>query len=154
MGSWLTHLKGIVGNLAEWDLTCLGAKPISACWFRGQKFPQLPRQGRAVTHPRAARKGPLKRKSFSHVRLSETPWTVAHQAPLFMGFSRPEYWCGQPFASPGDLLNPGMEPRSPTLQVDSLPSEPPGKPPERVPCQGPKGKFLYQSPSTCGAGQG
>ena len=44
-----------------------------------------------------------------------------------MGFSRPEYW-EEPFPSPGDLPNPGIEPRSPTLQVDSLPAEPPGKP--------------------------
>ena len=43
-------------------------------------------------------------------------------------FSRPEHWSGQPFPSPGDLPNPGIEPRSPVLQADSLPSEPPGKP--------------------------
>ena len=42
--------------------------------------------------------------------------------------SRPEYWSGQPFPSPGDLPNPGIEPRSPALQVDALPAEPPGKP--------------------------
>ena len=45
-----------------------------------------------------------------------------------MEFSRPEYWIGQPIPSPGDLPNPGIEPRSPTLQVDCLPAEPPGKP--------------------------
>ena len=45
-----------------------------------------------------------------------------------MEFSRPEYWSGQPFPSPGDRLNPGIEPRSPTLQADSLPAEPPEKP--------------------------
>ena len=45
-----------------------------------------------------------------------------------MGFSRPEYWSGQPFPSLGDPPNPGIEPRSPTLQVGSLPAEPPGKP--------------------------
>ena len=44
-----------------------------------------------------------------------------------MEFSRPEYWSGEPFPSPGDLPNPGIEPRSPTLQVDSLPAEPQGK---------------------------
>ena len=44
-----------------------------------------------------------------------------------MGFSRQEYWSGQPFPSPGDLLDPGIEPSSPTLQADSLPMEPPGK---------------------------
>ena len=57
-----------------------------------------------------------------------TPWTVAHQAPLPMGFSRQEYWSGEPFPSPGDLIDPGMEPGSPALQADSLPSEPPGSP--------------------------
>ena len=45
-----------------------------------------------------------------------------------MEFSRPEYWSGEPFSSPGDLPNPGVKPRSPALQVDSLPAEPQGKP--------------------------
>jgi len=45
-----------------------------------------------------------------------------------MGFSRQEYWSGLPFPSPGDLPNPGIKPRSPALQTDALPSEPPGKP--------------------------
>ena len=58
---------------------------------------------------------------------SVTPWTVAHQAPPSMGFSRQGYWSGLPFPSPGDLPDPGIEPRSPTLQADSLPSEPPRK---------------------------
>ena len=52
------------------------------------------------------------------------PWTVARQAPLSMGFSRQEYWNGLPFPSPGDLPNPGIEPRSPALQAESLPTEP------------------------------
>ena len=51
---------------------------------------------------------------------SATPWTVAHQAPLSMGFSRQEYWSGLPFPFPWDLPNPGIEPRSPALQVNSL----------------------------------
>ena len=55
------------------------------------------------------------------------PWTVAHQAPLSMEFSRQEYWTGLPFPSPGDLPDPGIEPRFSALQADSLPSEPPGK---------------------------
>ena len=46
-----------------------------------------------------------------------TPWTVACQAPLSMGFSRQDYWSGLPFPSPGDLPNPGIEPRSPVLQA-------------------------------------
>ena len=58
---------------------------------------------------------------------SVTSWTVACQASLSMGFSRQEYWYGLPFPPPGDLPNPGIGPRSPALQADSLPSEPPGK---------------------------
>jgi len=57
-----------------------------------------------------------------------TLWTVAHQAPLSMGFSRQEYWSGLPFPSPGDLPDPGIKPRSPALQADTLTSEPRGKP--------------------------
>ena len=66
--------------------------------------------------------------SLSRVRLFATPWTVVYQAPPSVGFSRQEYWSGLPFPSPGDLPNPGIEPRSPTLLADSLTSEPPGKP--------------------------
>ena len=53
---------------------------------------------------------------------------VAHKAPLSMGFPRQEYWSGLPFPSLGDLPNPGIEPRSPELQADSLPTELQGKP--------------------------
>ena len=67
-------------------------------------------------------------QSLSCVRLFTTPWTVAFQAPMSMGFSRQEHWSGLPCLPPGHLPNPGIEPRSPALQVDSLPSEPPGKP--------------------------
>ena len=56
------------------------------------------------------------------------PWTIAHQAPLSMGFSRQEYQSGLSFPSPGDLPNPGIKPWSPALQADSLLSEPPGEP--------------------------
>ena len=56
------------------------------------------------------------------------PWTVDHQAPLYVGFSRQEYYSGVPFPSPGDLPNPGIELRPSALQVDSLPTELPGKP--------------------------
>ena len=66
-------------------------------------------------------------KSLSRVRLFATLWTVAYQASLSMGFSRQEYWSGLPFPSPGDLPDPGIEPRSPTLEADALTSEPPGK---------------------------
>ena len=53
-----------------------------------------------------------------------TPWTVAHQAPLSMGFSRQEYWSGLPFPSLGDLPDPGIKPGSPAWQADSLSSVP------------------------------
>ena len=66
----------------------------------------------------------VKVKSLSRVRLFMTPWSVAYQAPQSMGFSKQEYWSGLPFPFPGDLSNPGIEPGSPTLQVDALPSEP------------------------------
>ena len=59
--------------------------------------------------------GEVKVKSHSRVQLFATPWTLAYQAPLSVGFSRQEYWSGLPFPSPGDLLDPGIEPRSPTL---------------------------------------
>ena len=71
-----------------------------------------------------------KYESESHSVLSDsaTLWTVAHQAPLPMGFSRLEYWSGLPFPSPGDLPGPEIEPRSPALQADALLSELLGKP--------------------------
>ena len=61
------------------------------------------------------------------VQLFVTPWTVSCQAPLSMEFPRQEYWSGLPFPFPGDLPNPEIKPGSPALQVDSLPSKPPGK---------------------------
>ena len=67
-------------------------------------------------------------KLFRRLQLFAIPWTVAYQAPPSMEFSRQEYWSGLPFPSPGDLPDPGIEPRSPTLQADALPSELPGKP--------------------------
>ena len=63
-------------------------------------------------------------KSLSPVQLFATPWTVAYQAFPSMGFSRPEYWSGLPFPSPGDLPNPEIEPGSPALEADALTSEP------------------------------
>ena len=56
------------------------------------------------------------------------PWTVPHQAPPSMGFTRQECWKGVPFPSPGDLPDPGIKTGSPTFQADALTSEPPGKP--------------------------
>ena len=91
--------------------------------------------GRSLnTTPRAAPLNPtskewkvkVKVKSLSHVWLFGIPWTVVYQASLSMGFSKQEYWSGLPFPSPGDLPDPGIEPRFPALQADTLPSEPPG----------------------------
>ena len=65
--------------------------------------------------------------SCSVMSNSAIPWTVAHQAPLSMGILQAEYWSGLPWLPPGDLPNPGIKPRSPALQADPLPSEPPGK---------------------------
>ena len=67
-------------------------------------------------------------KWLSRVRLFATLWTVAHQGPPSMGFSRQEYWSELPFPSPGDLPDPWIKLSSPTLQADALTSEPPGKP--------------------------
>ena len=70
-------------------------------------------------------------ESLSCVRHFATPWTVAFQVPLSMEFSRQEYWSGLPFPSPGDLLGPGIKPRSPVspaLQADSLPPALTGSP--------------------------
>ena len=68
---------------------------------------------------------------LNYVQLFATPWTVACQAPLFMGFYRQEYWSGLPFPTPGDLPDPGIEPTSPVspaLVVGFFTTEPPGKP--------------------------
>ena len=74
-----------------------------------------------------------KEKLLSRVQLIVIIWTVAHQVFCPWGFSRQQYWSGLPFPSPGDLPNQGTEPRSPTLQADSLPPEPPGTPTLRKP---------------------
>ena len=67
-------------------------------------------------------------RSLQSFWLFATPWTIAHQAPLSMGFCRQEYWSELPCPPPEDLPNPGFEPRSPTLQADSSPFGPPGEP--------------------------
>ena len=92
-----------------------------------------------VTNNHLARLLPVwKWKLLSHVWLFASPWTVAHQAPLSTEFSRQEYCSGLPFPSPGDLPDTGIEPRSPALQADALPSELPRKPV----CWRPKSRLL------------
>ena len=65
---------------------------------------------------------------LSHFQLFATPWTVAHQPPVSMGFFRQEYWKGLPFPSPGDLPNPGIELASSALTCGFVTTVPPGKP--------------------------
>ena len=67
-------------------------------------------------------------ETHSGTLAGKIPWTEEPDRLQSMGFSRQEYWSGLPFPSPGDLPDPGIEPRSPALQADSLPSDPPGKP--------------------------
>ena len=115
--------------------SCLGPwRAVGLSWLSSlsqQRWEQLvegdkggSRKGRALkqpVRPPAAQSG------------EETPWTVAHQAPLSMGFSRQEQWRGWPRPSPRDLPNPGIEPASPALHADSLPLSHQGSPVERVP---------------------
>ena len=65
----------------------------------------------------------MKLREVTQSCLFATPWTVAYKAPLSMEFSRQKYWSGLPFPSLGDLHDPEIEPRSPALQADTLPSE-------------------------------
>ena len=83
-----------------------------------------------MTRKKERKKERKKVKLLSRVQLCATLWTVAHEAPPSMGFSRQEYWSGLPFPSPGDLANPGIKPGSPALQAGALSFEPPGKPQE------------------------
>ena len=79
-------------------------------------------------------------QSLSCVHLFATPWTVAHQAPLFMGFSRQGYWSGLPFPSPQDLPNPGIKSHTlgSTLVARFFTNEPPGK-------KSPQGKYTFRA---------
>ena len=81
-----------------------------------------------------------------------TPWTLAHQAPLSMEFSRQEYWSGLPFPSPEDLPDPGIKPWSPALQADSLPLTHLGKPQSGKIAQGQNSQWVrVHSPFTAPA---
>ena len=86
---------------------------------------RLSPQGRQLCTPIITRWQSVSRSVMSN---SLQPWIVTSQAPLSMEFSRQEYWSALPCLSPGIFPDPGIEPRSPTLHADSLPSEPPGKP--------------------------
>ena len=67
-------------------------------------------------------------QSLSRVQLFATPWTIAHQAPLSMGFPRQEYWSGLPFSLPRALPDPGIEAETPALAGGFFTTAPPGKP--------------------------
>ena len=98
----------------------------STCQCRRRRFPTV--HGIVVGHDWATEHAMLMLLScFSRVQLCVTPRAAACQAPLSMGFSRQQYWSGLPSPPPGHLPNLGIEPRSPALQADYLPSEPPGK---------------------------
>ena len=134
-----------VQSLVWEDSTCLGeTKPVHynywACVLQllklGSLEPVLHKRNQCSEKPMICNKEkPLlttkevsKCWSLSRAQLFAAPWTAAHQAPLSMRFSRQGYWSRLPFPSPGDLPNPGIEPGSPALQVDSLPTELQGKP--------------------------
>ena len=85
-------------------------------------------------------------KSLHRAQIFVTPWTVAQQSPLSIGFSRQEYWSGLPFSSPGDLPDSGIEPMCPALHVDSLPLShqgSPGKSKDHSPNHREVGNHLY-----------
>ena len=102
---------------------------------------QCSKSGRMWRNRRRVEKNRLQKsskwnESVSHSAMpySLRPWAAPHQVPLSMGFSRQGYWSSLPFPSPGDLPDPGIEPRSLALQADSLPTELPGKPQRTVRC--------------------
>ena len=107
--------------------------------------PTIPSERKKEGRKKGREKGRKEGKSLSHVRLFAILWTVAHQAPPHMGFSRQEFWSGLLFPSPGDLPNPGVKPGSPALQADALPSQPPGKPPSSICVQKCFLSILYMS---------
>ena len=116
---FLTFLRTEKSKIKVLTDSVSGESLVQSCLLAMSSHSQRKEQGSSLVV--------LKVKSFSRVRLFATPWTVAYQASLSMGFSRQEYWSGLPFPSPGDLPDPGIKPRSPALQAEALTSEPPGK---------------------------
>ena len=129
LGSKITA-DGDCSNESKWHLL-LGRKTMtnldSMLKNRDITLPTKVRLVKAMVFP-VVMYGCEKVKSLSHVWFFVTPWTVAHQAPPPMEFPRQEYWSELPFLSLRDLPEPGIKPRSPTLQADTSLSEPPGKP--------------------------
>ena len=134
-------LGSITSNKASWGdrvpvelfpiLKDDAVKVLHSIWQQIWKTQQCPQNWKSLVFIPIPKKGNAKEcsklKFLSRVLLFEAPRTIAYQASLSMGFSRQEYLSGLPFPSPGDLPNAEIKPRSPTLQADTLPSEPPGK---------------------------
>ena len=105
-------------RLAPWCSSHFGRQTPWACWPQFWLIGLGPSFG-VRDHFLGPMEVRVKVKLLSPIRFFATAWTVACEAPPSMGFSRQEYWSGVPFPSPGDLPNPGIKPRSPTLQVDA-----------------------------------
>ena len=113
--------------LCPWDSPAIILEWVAIPFSRGSSQPRMEPRSPALQADSEPPGQPYRKekskwsevKSLSHVRLFATSWTVAHQAPPSMGFSRQEYWSGLPFPSPGDLPDPGIEPRDRT-QVSRL----------------------------------
>ena len=127
------------GNGNPLQYSCLGGTWRAAWGRRGVRHDLRTRQQQQQLlphHPTTTERGFTRQGGHGWGLLSRlvasssfaTPWTVARQDPLSVGFPRQEYWSGLPFPSPGDLPDPGIKSRIPTLQADSLLSEPPRKP--------------------------
>ena len=115
------HIKWFISrNWWLWGWQVWNLQPRSADWkLSGRGWDCSPQTIQSSSS------GKVKVKSLSHVWLFVTPWTIAYQGPPSVGFSRQQYWGGLPFPSPGDLPDLGIEPRSPALRAEALPSEPP-----------------------------
>ena len=124
-----THnVKGLLGHTKDFELHSVSGVETLKHVTRYTQCEEQPNPNSMCTAMliiRPTRRGILVVQSLSHVRLLQ-PHGLYRQAPLSMGFSRQEYWSGLPFPSPGHLPDPGIEPRSPALQADSLPTELPG----------------------------
>ena len=130
---WFSFLRYTLPHTLPLKPLCLRfsapAKASPRChWDFKTELTSLGCEGKAQWGPRASPRS-LSNHPIHPVSDSATRWTVAHWAAPSMGLSRQEYWSGLPFPSAGDLPDPGIEPGSPTLQADTLTSEPPGKPP-------------------------
>ena len=134
LGSHLAWVEVAVATISAWCQYLWWAYVPDKTWARPRVKYQCQESFRASTVAGEIHFQPLScygwkwKWSHSGVWLFATPWTVAYQTPPSIRFSRQECWSGLPFPSPGDLPDPGIEPGSPALQADALPSEPPGKP--------------------------